>query len=205
MNRNEINSRLKTQDIKGKPYIPVTQRVLAFWELFPTGAIITEKLSDDGKRCDFKASVYIDGHVVSTGHAYEYQGGGMVNKTSYVENCETSAIGRALGILGIGSTESIASADEVARAIEQQESPLEAAPKPEYQGVKGAKQRLWKAIQNYAAATGKDANAIVSEEKEREDYRDTEAYLYNRARIYESMILDIQQEQQLYDRSQEGE
>ena len=117
----DINKRLKRTNIKGRDYIEVNQRVLAFWELYPTGRIITEKLSDDGKRCDFIARVYVDDDLVATGHSFEFQAAGMVNKTSYVENCETSAVGRALGMLGIGITESIASADEVQAAIEHQE------------------------------------------------------------------------------------
>lgn len=127
MTRDEINKRLKRTNIKGKDYIEVNQRVMAFWELFPLGAIETEKLADDGKRCDFIARISVydmnteSWKVIATGHAFEFQGAGMVNKTSYVENAETSAVGRALGFLGIGSTESIASADEVQSAIEHQE------------------------------------------------------------------------------------
>ena len=122
MNRDELNKRLKRTNIKGRDYIEVNQRVLAFWEMYPDGRIMTEKLSDDGKRCDFKATIYAsDGDVLTTGHAFEFQGAGMVNKTSYVENAETSAVGRALGFLGIGATESIASADEVQAAIDHQE------------------------------------------------------------------------------------
>ena len=45
-----------------------------------------------------------------------------INKTSYVENCETSAVGRALAILGIGIDTSIASANEVEDAIAQQQA-----------------------------------------------------------------------------------
>ena len=127
MNRDELNKRLKRTNIKGRDYIEVNQRVMAFWELFPMGAIETEKLSDDGKRCDFIARIKMFDHnseewvTVATGHAFEFQGAGMVNKTSYVENAETSAVGRALGFLGIGSTESIASAEEVQSAIDHQE------------------------------------------------------------------------------------
>lgn len=127
MNRNEINKRLKRTNIKGKDYIEVNQRILAFWELYPNGRIVTELLADDGKRCTFKATVYDGDNLLATGHSFEFQGAGMVNKTSYVENCETSAVGRALGMLGIGVTESIASADEVQAAIEHQannEEPL---------------------------------------------------------------------------------
>ena len=100
MNRADINKRLKRTNIKGRDYIEVNQRILAFWELYPNGRITTELLADDGKRCTFKASVYDGDNLLATGHSFEFQGAGMVNKTSYVENCETSAVGRALGMLG---------------------------------------------------------------------------------------------------------
>lgn len=126
----EINSRLKTVSIKGKPYVEVTQRVLGFRELYPPplGRIETQLLQDNGERCVMKALVYVGDQLVATGHAYEVRKG-MINATSYLENCETSAVGRALGILGIGSTESIASADEM-RAIEETETSLDEKPAP---------------------------------------------------------------------------
>lgn len=119
----ETNASIKTMNIKGKEYAQVNQRILAFWSLFPEGRIVTEKLRDDGQRCDIVARVYADRESVepiATGHAYEVTQGN-VNRTSYVENCETSAVGRALGMLGIGATESLASAEEVQSAIQQQE------------------------------------------------------------------------------------
>jgi len=61
-----------------------------------------------------------DGNVVSTGYAQEEKATGFVNETSFVENCETSAVGRALGFLGIGIKDSIASADELVVAISKQ-------------------------------------------------------------------------------------
>lgn len=130
----EVNARLKPMSIKGKPYVTVAQRIQAFWELYPDWCIVTEKLSDNGTRCDFIARVYDDkDRMRATGHSFEYQSAGMVNKTSYVENAETGAIGRALGMLGIGSVVSIASADEVQAAIDRQtgqkepQTPLEQA------------------------------------------------------------------------------
>jgi hypothetical protein len=48
----------------------------------------------------FKAEIWVDGNLESTGHAFENKGDGYVNKTSHIENCETSAIGRALANLG---------------------------------------------------------------------------------------------------------
>lgn len=120
----EANKRIKFTNIKGKEYAEVPQRVSVFYYLFPNGDIITELLSDDGNRCVFKASVYRDKddeRPAAVGHAFEVKTG-MINSTSYIENCETSAVGRALGFLGIGSETSIASADEVQNAIAQQES-----------------------------------------------------------------------------------
>ena len=64
--------------------------------------------------------IVVDGVTLATGTAYEEKGSSYINKTSHVENCETSAVGRALGFLGIGIDESMASADEVANAICQQ-------------------------------------------------------------------------------------
>ena len=57
----------------------------------------------------------------ATGHAHEDRNSSSINKTSYIENCETSAIGRALGALGIGSDEFISSAEELNNALEAQE------------------------------------------------------------------------------------
>lgn len=120
----EVNKRIGTTSIKGKEYAEVNQRVLAFWELFPTGRIINKLVSDDGERCYFECCVYADGEderPVATGHAFEEKKG-MINSTSYIENCETSAVGRALGMLGIGATNALASAEEVKNAVAQQET-----------------------------------------------------------------------------------
>ena len=113
---------MKSIKIKGNEYIEVNERVKYFRELYPMGEILTHLISDDGEKCTFKAEVLIDGLCVSTGHAFELMESSFVNKTSYIENCETSAIGRALGFLGIGIDTSIASADEVTNAISQQQS-----------------------------------------------------------------------------------
>lgn len=119
-----VNKSLSFTNIRGKNYAEVNQRILAFWSLFPSGRIITDKTMDDGQRCEFQCRVYRneeDEKPTTTGHAYETKQGN-VNSTSYIENCETSAIGRALGLLGIGATTAIASADEVLNAIAQQEA-----------------------------------------------------------------------------------
>ena len=85
----------------------------------------------DDAQCVCKASIVdANNRIISTGHAHETQGSSNINKTSYVENCETSAIGRALAMLGIGIDTSIASANEVADAIAKQDSKEKPPAKP---------------------------------------------------------------------------
>lgn len=115
-----VTPKLKTVNIKGKEYVEVNQRIKAFREMYANGSIMTEMLSNESGVCVFKAVVVVDGQIVATGHAYEKEGSTFINKTSYLENCETSAIGRALGCLGIGIDTSVASVEEVANAIKQQ-------------------------------------------------------------------------------------
>lgn len=112
---------MKTIDIKGKAYVEVNERVKYFLDNFKNWSIETELLSNDNGVCVFKAIVKDDSGIVkATGHAYEKEDSTFINKTSYIENCETSAVGRALGFLGIGIDASIASADEVVNAINNQ-------------------------------------------------------------------------------------
>ncbi|MBR4486598.1 hypothetical protein IKS57_04565 [bacterium] len=115
------NEQIKTTDIKGKDYAEVNQRIKAFRMVYPQGSIITDMISNIDGICVFKASVISeDGVVLATGTAYEKENSSFINKTSYIENCETSAIGRALGIAGFGIDVSVASAEEVQNAINNQ-------------------------------------------------------------------------------------
>jgi hypothetical protein len=114
----KANTTIKTANIQGKEYAEVNQRIKAFRSLCPGGAILTEMLSCENGVCIFKASVYDeDMRVLGTGTAYEREGSTFINKTSYIENCETSAVGRALGMCGFGIDTSIASSEEVQNAI----------------------------------------------------------------------------------------
>ncbi len=115
-----VNQTIKTTDIKGKDYAEVNQRIKAFRMLYPTGTIQTEMLSNENGVCIFKASVYNNETLLGTGTAYEKENSTFINKTSYIENCETSAVGRALGMCGIGIDTSVASAEEVVNAINNQ-------------------------------------------------------------------------------------
>ena len=118
----EVNERLKPMLIErktkggvvSKEYNTVDQRIQGFRELYPDGSIQTEIINLTETLCVIKATAYDDtGKVIATGHAQEIKEASYINETSYVENCETSAIGRCLGVIGIGITEGIASVEEM--------------------------------------------------------------------------------------------
>lgn len=116
------NSEIELINIKGKQYAQVKDKVDAFRKLFPGGGIATEVLQF-GEIVMVKATVTDDtGRVLGVGHAYEKEGSTQINRTSYLENCETSAVGRALAFCGIGIATSIASAEEVRNAQAQQDA-----------------------------------------------------------------------------------
>ena len=116
--------------IKGKEYTEVSERVKQFRDGFKDYRLVTSIAHMEQDRVIFKAEVYNDkDRLVSTGYAEELKGNAVddngkanINYDNYVEIAETSAVGRALGFLGIGITSGIASADEVSNAVEKQES-----------------------------------------------------------------------------------
>ena len=117
---------MKTIDIKGKEYVMINERILFFREseLYDGWSLTSEIVSHVNGAILIKAIITDqNGFVVASGMAQEKDGDGFINKTSYVENCETSAWGRALGNLGIGIDTSIASAEEVQNAINNQNKP----------------------------------------------------------------------------------
>ena len=116
------NSTLTSMDIKGKDYVLVNERIKAFRMLYPEGTIETQILDCTDGIVTIKAVVSADGKILGTGHAQEKESSSYINKTSYIENCETSAVGRALGMLGIGIDTAVASYEEVANAVENQKA-----------------------------------------------------------------------------------
>lgn len=123
----KANQSIATTNIKGKEYAEVNQRIKAFRMLYPEGTIHTELIANADGVCVFKASVYANGDatinsLLGTGHAYERESSSFINKTSYIENCETSAVGRALGMCGFGIDTSVCSAEELNNAIINQEA-----------------------------------------------------------------------------------
>ena len=125
-NIESANKELGTVDIskgKGKTaYVMVNERVKAFRKICPSGSITTEIISIEDGVVTMRAIVSDEGgNVIATGMAQEKESSTFINKTSFIENCETSAVGRALGFAGIGIDGSMASAEEVANAIIQQD------------------------------------------------------------------------------------
>lgn len=123
----EANEAIRTTDIKGKEYAEVNQRIKAFRMVYPTGTILTEMVSNENGVCVFRCTVMDGDRILGTGTAYEKEGSTFINKTSYIENAETSAVGRALGMVGFGIDTSVASAEEVQNAqLNQQTEKAEA-------------------------------------------------------------------------------
>lgn len=105
-------------EIHGKEYHTVAKRVADFRKDHPDYAIAT-KVIERGDLVLVRATIYDNqGRNLSTGYAEENRTQG-INRTSAVENAETSAVGRALGFLGYGGT-AIATADEMESAVARQ-------------------------------------------------------------------------------------
>lgn len=110
----KVNAEIKTTDLKGKQYAEVKERVIAYRKLFPVGVINTEiNFTDNYVLCEATATNN-EGIVLAKGHARE-----LLNKPFALENCETSAIGRCLGFMGLGINTAIASKED----MEQVDSP----------------------------------------------------------------------------------
>lgn len=141
----KVNEKLKAIDVKGKGYVQVNERVKGFRELCPGGRIETEIVSLEDGVVTMKAYVTDDdGRLLATGYAQEKETSSYINKTSFIENCETSAVGRALGWCGIGVDGSMASAEEVANAIVNQNKTPEKVAKDAYP----SKEEMLKAIRD---------------------------------------------------------
>lgn len=140
----KANITIRTTKIKNKDYAEVNQRIKAFRMLYPEGFIKTEIVELDTTNGVITmraiAGFYDDNgaeHILGEGTAFEWKNDNksMVNKTSYVENCETSAVGRALGMIGLGIDAAVASAEEVKYAVAHQEED-EVKPKKTTQAAK---------------------------------------------------------------------
>jgi ABC-type Fe3+-hydroxamate transport system substrate-binding protein len=145
---------MKSVNIKGKEYITVNERLIFFRSQpqYKGWRISEDVVSLDDKEGLFKVTIINpDGFEMAVAHAQEYRDSSYINKTSFVENGFTSALGRALGYLGIGIDTAIASADEVQTAVNNQpkdnkswlnETQLIAT-------LKGTKEQAEKVVANY--------------------------------------------------------
>lgn len=121
----------KTGKVTKKEYAEVNQRIKAFRMCYPDGFIKTELIKEEDGICIFKAIVGYTMHIfdfdgqtqvktitdkeyiLGTGYAREERDSSYINATSYIENCETSAVGRALGMCGFGIDTAVASYEEM--------------------------------------------------------------------------------------------
>ena len=112
---------MKTINIKGKEYITVNERLKEFRNNFKDYSLTTEIVELGADYCTIKASIIDDkGIVRANGFAREVVAKSPINKFAFVENCETSAIGRALGNFGIGIDTAICTADELLMKLAQE-------------------------------------------------------------------------------------
>lgn len=150
-----------TVNIHGKEYKTVAARVQQFREQHMQNfSIVTEIVERTADDVVMKASIIsFEGNVViATGYAEEKRSSSQINRTSALENAETSAIGRALAAFGMAGTE-YASADEVAQAIHQQSQPPIGKSDSPDEVLKRAKGKINDELeaQNYTTAPAKKA------------------------------------------------
>jgi len=159
-------------------YASVQERLPLFWKECPRGRIVTEIIVDDGTRIVMKASLYADiadAVPTTTGFAEEIRGSSMVNKTSAVENCETSAIGRSLSNYQFQGAKNRASLEEIVKVYRQgaeaqttTNAPSAAQPRTQTIGSSGepptAKQLGMLRAKNWEGAvpeTKREASALI--------------------------------------------
>jgi len=149
----------KAVDIKGKKYVLVSDRIIFFNDTYKKGMIQTKLVSYEGKKIVMQAKVTPEVTTPDryfTGWSQEVEGDGMVNKTSALENAETSAVGRALAMMGIGVIDSIASIDEINKATNRGQVSYTPVDQSKVDGKKceacGADMRMSKAGKPYCSA-----------------------------------------------------
>lgn len=143
---------MKTVNIKGKEYITVNERLMYFRKeaAYNGWRIVEDLISLDDKEGVFKATILDpDGNEMVSAHAQEYRDSSYINKTSFLENGFTSALGRALGYLGIGLDTSIASADEVGNAVANQDNKSWLTENQLNATLKGTTDQAKKVLANY--------------------------------------------------------
>ena len=110
---------IPTVNIKGKKYSTVNERHKHLLEYFPEARFNEEVLFHDADRVIMKTELYISDTIYAVGHAEEFRNSSFINKTSALENCSSSALGRCLAAFGLSGSE-YASAEELVNALNNQ-------------------------------------------------------------------------------------
>ena len=186
--------KLATTDIKGKAYTEVHTRVNSFNEeaiyrdwLFENALSIETSVvhldAEKGFACIKAELKDKTGRVIRSGHGFEFQGdkSSFVNKTSYLENAETSAVGRALGFLGIGVVDTLASLDEV-KIAEHRGKRLDAE---ESQKSEASKSNV---IQHPTSSKPSQVAEMLGDEPEESEAPTQEPELYDKAKAIMSIL-----------------
>lgn len=111
--------KIPTVNIKGKKYSTVNERHKHLLEYFPEARFNEEVLFHDADRVIMKTELYISDTIYAVGHAEEFRNSSFINKTSALENCSSSALGRCLAAFGLSGSE-YASAEELVNALNNQ-------------------------------------------------------------------------------------
>ena len=116
---------METINIKGKEYVTVNERLKAFRKNFKDYSLTTEIIELGDDYCTMKATITDDKGVIrATGFAREVVAKSPINKFAFVENCETSAVGRCLGNFGIGIDTAVCTADELLMKLSQEQEKI---------------------------------------------------------------------------------
>ena len=110
---------IPTVNIKGKKYSTVNERHKHLLQYFPEARFNEEILFHDADRVVVKVELYISDTIYAVGHAEEYRNANFINKTSALENCSSSSLGRCLAAFGLSGSE-YASAEELVNALNNQ-------------------------------------------------------------------------------------
>lgn len=169
----KVNEEHGVKQKGGRVYTMVSHRTEVFRRHFPSLGILTEVVKwepEDNGYVVMKATITnFEGMPLATGHAEERRDDGHVNATSALENCETSAIGRALAAFGLHGGE-FASADELASAIGAEKAQAtkkgggipkaKAAPEPEPEPEPKGIEHKWP---DGSASTYEDYETLIQE------------------------------------------
>lgn len=176
---------LPTVSIKGKSYVMVKDRLVFFNETYPNGAIRSEIHAYANGQVIVKALVCPDVKNVErvfTAYSQARENDGMINKTSALENAETSAVGRALAMMGIGVIESVASADEVAKAI----APVEVVKEP--LPWEGKEETIEETLERKTADRNPEIDGILAEEEDKTPLNETTCLTCGAPAVFKSGV-----------------